>query len=353
MTIKIIMIVLSLFILSSGIKLNAISSESDSNNETPKASTDSENDAELLNELLDEFRLDKQSTFDLKKSAHYSEKGADTCLQCHDEDSTFPVLDIFKTAHGNPASQRGPFSQGELQCESCHGPAGEHSKKRLRRGESREPMIAFKSREAVPVVEKSKICLNCHQKNQLGHWQGSEHQLNETTCVDCHKIHTLQDPMSDKQRQAKQCTTCHLTQKLALNRASTHPLREGQMTCSDCHKPHDANNENLLIGDTLNETCFECHAEKRGPYLWEHEPVSDNCANCHNVHGSNQPAMLTHRAPYLCQSCHSSQGHPSFAFDSQGLANNSPSVFLLGRSCVNCHSQVHGSNHPSGAKLQR
>ena len=29
------------------------------------------------------------------------------------------------------------------------------------------------------------------------------------------------------------------------------------------------------------------------------------------------------------------------------------SVFLLAGGCTNCHSQVHGSNHPSGAKLMR
>jgi hypothetical protein len=26
---------------------------------------------------------------------------------------------------------------------------------------------------------------------------------------------------------------------------------------------------------------------------------------------------------------------------------------MIGRSCQNCHSQVHGSNHPSGARFQR
>ena len=26
---------------------------------------------------------------------------------------------------------------------------------------------------------------------------------------------------------------------------------------------------------------------------------------------------------------------------------------LLGRSCSNCHTQVHGSNHPSGVQLTR
>ena len=26
-----------------------------------------------------------------------------------------------------------------------------------------------------------------------------------------------------------------------------------------------------------NETCYQCHAEKRGPFLWEHQPARDDC----------------------------------------------------------------------------
>jgi hypothetical protein len=26
---------------------------------------------------------------------------------------------------------------------------------------------------------------------------------------------------------------------------------------------------------------------------------------------------------------------------------------LLGRNCMNCHPKIHGSNHPSGARLTR
>src|SRR5690349_23197920 len=58
----------------------------------------------------------------------FTPKGADTCLKCHDEDSKFPVVAIFKTAHGQKADPRAPF--GQLQCESCHGPGGEHARKK-------------------------------------------------------------------------------------------------------------------------------------------------------------------------------------------------------------------------------
>jgi hypothetical protein len=63
--------------------------------------------------------------------------------------------------------------------------------------------------------------------------------------------------------------------------------------------------------------------------------------------------MLSMRAPMLCQSCHSQAGHPSVPQDARGLPGNVPSALLLGQSCLNCHDQVHGSNHPSGSKLMR
>jgi len=285
--------------------------------------------------------------------ADYSKAGADTCLQCHDQSSTFPVMAIFKSAHGSKNSKNAPFSTAGLQCETCHGAAGEHVVKRLRKGEHRAPMIAFTAQDKLTVEAKDNICLSCHQRSSATHWQGSSHQVNNVTCTNCHRIHVSEDPILTKSNQLAQCGKCHKNTKLMAHRASTHPLSTGQMGCTDCHQPHDSNSENLLTADSVNETCFQCHAEKRGPFLWEHEPVTDSCLNCHQAHGSNQPNLLSQRAPYLCQNCHSAPDHSGFSFGSAHLPQQSPSAFLLGRSCNNCHSKVHGSNHPSGSRLQR
>ncbi len=42
----------------------------------------------------------------------------------------------------------------------------------------------------------------------------------------------------------------------------------------------------------MNETCYTCHADKRGPFLWEHQPVNEDCTNCHTPHGSNITPLL-------------------------------------------------------------
>jgi DmsE family decaheme c-type cytochrome len=116
------------------------------------------------------------------------------------------------------------------------------------------------------------------------------------------------------------------------------------MVCSDCHNPHGTANESLLKTATINDTCYKCHAEKRGPFLFEHTPVRINCLNCHEAHGSINEFMLKMSRPRLCADCHGF-GHT--------LTSGPNSYQIMGRACNNCHTQVHGTNSPSGALLHR
>jgi DmsE family decaheme c-type cytochrome len=293
----------------------------------------------------------------------YTEKGADTCIKCHDEDNVYPVFDIFKTKHAQQGDKRSPFAG--LQCEACHGPGiagpeamadviakGGHTG-RVRPGNDRPPIIAFGLKSKVPVAQQNSMCTNCHQGNNHVGWEGSAHQAADVACASCHKLHASPDPVLDVKTQPEVCYSCHLRQRTEFSKPYSHPLRFGQMGCSDCHQPHGGIGDQLLARPTLNQTCYTCHAEKRGPLLWEHAPVSEDCSLCHTPHGSIHPGLLTKRVPQLCQQCHSQMGHPSVSLTGSGLAGGSASALLLGRGCVNCHVQVHGSNHPSGVKLMR
>ena len=293
----------------------------------------------------------------------YTPKGADTCIKCHDEDDTYPVFDIFKTKHGQQGDKNSPFAG--LQCEACHGPGiaaagalaeviekGGHAGK-VRPGQDRPPIISFGPKSEFPAEEQNNMCLNCHENQQHISWKGSAHESADIACTSCHRLHADEDPVVAKKSQALVCYSCHQKERVEFSKPSSHPVRFGQLACSDCHNSHGALGNELLAKPTLNQTCFTCHAEKRGPLLWEHAPVAEDCSLCHTPHGSIHPALLTKRAPLLCQQCHSQAGHPSLALDGAGLPTGSPTVLLLGRSCVNCHTQVHGSNHPSGVKLMR
>ena len=282
-------------------------------------------------------------------AAEYSKKGADSCIACHEAQS---ILSIFKTPHGVPGDERSPFGKDQLQCEACHGPGGPHSA-RVRRGQERKEILNFGSGEEAPVAKQNEMCSGCHAAEVGFGWHGNAHDRNEIACADCHTSHAPRDAVLQVSTEPEVCFDCHQPVRGETLKAFAHPFFEGKMGCSDCHSPHGTEAERQLVRRTVNETCFDCHAEKRGPYLWEHAPVTENCDICHTPHGSIHPGLLVKRAPLLCQSCHSQANHPSLPQDERGLPSATPSQFLLSQSCMNCHSQVHGSNHPSGSKLMR
>ncbi len=280
----------------------------------------------------------------------YSRSGADSCILCHQDSSEKPATAIFQTKHAARTDSDSPFSA--LQCETCHGPSKEHARAQ-RRGQDEKPARTFGASAYTPAAEQNQVCLDCHQNNGRLGWFSSAHEIEDVTCASCHQVHRERDRVFDSLAQQEACFDCHPRRRSDTFKTSNHPLRFGSMACSDCHDPHNGDNEFLLKQSTINETCYNCHAEKRGPFLWEHAPASEDCTICHQPHGSNHPALLVKRPPPLCQQCHSPAGHPSMAYTGEQIEDDFSNRFLLGRSCLNCHSQVHGSNHPSGAKLHR
>lgn len=277
----------------------------------------------------------------------FSQKGADTCLKCHD---TPQVKAIFATPHAVTSDARTPFAHA--QCETCHGAGGDHTK-RLHPGDARPPIPMFGKNSGTPVAQENATCISCHQDSHQADWQGSVHEREGVACVSCHRIHAEHDPVTVAQTQPAVCYTCHRDVQADFQKLSAHPVASGNLSCTSCHEPHDSLFPALLKKPNVNQTCYTCHAELRGPFLWEHPPVAEDCSNCHVPHGSSKPALLTQRPPQLCQQCHAGEDHPRVAFTGGGLPSGTPSAFMLGGSCMNCHAHVHGSNAPSGADLTR
>jgi DmsE family decaheme c-type cytochrome len=278
-------------------------------------------------------------------------ESVENCLLCHDDDATQALL---AGPHASTADSRTGFA--EHGCGNCHGNSEAHMR-RPPRGEPRAaPDHVFGPAATTSAADQNMQCTGCHRGTLGMHWQGSPHEAEGLTCVGCHRVHTATDTMHDAESQSAACFGCHPRTRAETLRASSHPLRDGQMACSDCHAVHGSVGPGLLRAATLNESCYECHAELRGPFLWEHPPAREDCSNCHRPHGSNHAPLLTQRAPWLCQQCHLAQFHPSTALSGSGLPGPSlpsGSQSLLGRNCMNCHPQVHGSNHPSGAGQTR
>lgn len=274
--------------------------------------------------------------------------GIGRCVGCHDESANPQLLGLYQTAHGQRADPAAPMAAG---CVGCHGDSSAHL--RRRDGVRPPPDISFRESDR---AAGDRQCLSCHQGSHQLHWTGSSHQRANVGCVDCHQSHLAHDPALDKLSETESCLSCHTKQRSDLRNPFRHPLHEGQMSCSGCHQPHGSAADDLLRRTTTNPTCYECHAEKRGPFLWEHPPAAEDCGTCHAPHGSVHAGMLKQRAVWLCQSCHMANFHPSTAFSGSGLPGAtlpSGAQQMLGRNCMNCHAQVHGSNHPSGPGFTR
>ena len=216
-------------------------------------------------------------------------------------------------------------------------------------------MPFFASNSDASVEESNGMCLDCHESHVTLNWAGSTHEVEDVGCADCHSVHHPRDPALHTETQSEVCYDCHVQQKADAAKPFAHPIRFGRMDCTACHSPHGSSADYLLVRNSTNETCYTCHQDKRGPVLWEHAPVTEDCSYCHESHGSIHPALLTRRPPLLCQQCHSQAGHPSVPYTTAGLPEGSgaPSPMVLSGSCLNCHSQIHGSNHPSGPALNR
>ena len=274
-------------------------------------------------------------------SAHGAFTGSVECARCHEKQA----IAYIKGPHGRRWDSRTP--EGDIGCERCHGAGLAHDLEPKAKGK----ILGFKT--SAP-REVTRLCLSCHDNREHTDWQGGMHAVRNVSCVSCHSVHA---PKSERVylKQATvtaTCAQCHRDKAAKMQRSGHMPVREGKMDCTSCHNAHGSTNVRMLkTGSTVNESCVSCHAEKRGPFLWDHMPVSDNCTTCHDSHGSSNDRMLAVRAPMLCQRCHVSTRHPATPYD--GLTLASGSNRLIGRSCVTCHPTLHGSNHPSGQFFMR
>ena len=131
------------------------------------------------------------------------------------------------------------------------------------------------------------------------------------------------------------------------------------MVCSDCHDPHGQTEGNLKE-PTVNMVCYKCHAEKQGPFAYEHPPVTEDCAICHDPHGTVANNLLHQPTTFLCLRCHA--GHrkdnrnpdPTWVTEAAPVPNRPNPTGEIVRAgtytdCTQCHNQIHGSDIPSNS----
>ncbi|HEY8250996.1 MAG TPA: DmsE family decaheme c-type cytochrome [Burkholderiales bacterium] len=278
---------------------------------------------------------------------------AAVCQNCHAD----YVESYLKTKHGQGGNLKGP------DCQTCHGNADAHVA--AGGGKGVGGILGFNSK-ALPAERKAAVCLSCHQGDRhLAFWDSGAHRKQDVACSNCHSLHGTPGPGStialkkpnstispfvttERQLEYETCTSCHRQIRSQLTKPSHHPIIEGKVTCSNCHNPHGALSKAMVKAESIPQLCTTCHAEKRGPFVWGHPPVEENCLTCHNSHGSNHARLLAEKAPNVCQDCHDASRHPGTIYDGSGGWNAAtPNTRLIARGCVNCHYHIHGSNAPA------
>jgi DmsE family decaheme c-type cytochrome len=272
--------------------------------------------------------------------------GSEVCKDCHEAQYNKFIGSIHgkKAIPGSPINQEG--------CESCHGPGAQHVEKGGGRGVA---IFVFNKKESSTARESK--CLACHENMRgVENWNLSKHKSFLVTCDNCHSIHyAVPGKNYLKAPEPDLCFGCHRNIRTQFNKQSHHPIKEEfvgrqALKCSSCHNPMGTFDiKAMLKADSVNDLCYRCHAEKRGPYAFEHPPVPENCLNCHEMHGSNHSRLLTRKVPLLCQSCHDTVGgrHNTDPYTNLhsflGTATSGKNKFF-GGSCLNCHGNIHGSS---------
>lgn len=270
-----------------------------------------------------------------QEAAKYA--GSESCGTCHED-----LANAFaKTPHHAVDLKENSEWKGKA-CESCHGPGAKH-------GDSALPTdIANPAKMAAS--EANRRCGTCH-RDQLRSGTGfGGHAGKDVACTNCHKIHagpntlTVRAPASVNAL----CTGCHATAAAQFQKPFHHRVPENAMSCVDCHNPHGAARvatQRTALGQQRG--CLNCHADKRGPFPFEHAPMRyEGCGACHEAHGSANPRLLTRQEVRVtCLECHANL--PT-AINVSSRAGSVPPAFhdlRLPRyqNCTICHQKIHGS----------
>ena len=268
----------------------------------------------------------------------------EVCAGCHDE-----LSEMFSgTAHGIYFSSKNHLQ--DANCETCHGSGIDHI-------EDGDPDKIINPANSGQFGAK-ELCLTCHKSHQFDNWKFSTHSSADLTCADCHSVHQSA-AKSSVNTSSDNCLKCHTDVRATLSMPSHHPIGEGKLECIDCHGVH-GEPARLTMDNSGAEFCYSCHAEKEGPFVYEHAPVQEDCMICHSPHGSIADNLLKQSEPTLCLSCHPMHFHATVvsvdgdfptpqAPERAGTSDPESMERGFTTKCTQCHTEIHGSDLPSQA----
>ncbi len=213
-----------------------------------------------------------------------------------------------------------------IQCENCHGPAGQHVSSYPQPGDNK-----------LDETLSSNVCAPCHfssDRHGIGYaWSASAHanslseraQLQYTDRPICAKCHTAQgyinETIGGKPQPVPPTGTL----------VYSNPMPIG---CSTCHDPHDGSNEKQLRVKTVGDACIGCHITRISGYG--------------GLHTSNQGSMLigVDATPFTFQTAENYRANSSLisnvvgtwgGWQLPGYTYENSSHSSIKERCVQCH----------------
>lgn len=265
--------------------------------------------------------------FETLKRVH--QENNSSCLPCHTVGYGLPTGFVSETATPQLAG---------VQCENCHGPAGNHA--------ANPSDLTARPRTDIA----GQVCGGCHNGTHnptFDEWKTSGH-------------FAVVEDMNPASR-INSCGRCHSgTARLALvnglnpSNTVTNDANVG-ITCAVCHDPHQTHVwTNVITGIVYTNQLRYPLASTNYYSLSTSAPFTNRydinvCAQCHNDRGASW--TTTSRPPH-----HSPQynmllgtvgvlpvgvsGGPAAHAGTEFLSDNSGRLFLVTNQCVTCHMQT-------------
>ena len=184
------------------------------------------------------------------------------------------------------------------------------------------------------------------------------------------QIHVNKDKVFNKAEQPTSASPATRTCASLASRPWRHPIQEGKVTCSDCHSVHGSAGPKLAKRDTRQRHLLHVPRGKARPVRAQ---PSTGAGQLRELPQPARQQRRRHAALRATRSCATSairRTRPAASARWAGsracsrrrcrrrrcrqsrrcrAAINTVNVWQ-GRSCLNCHTQVHGSNNPGGAR---
>jgi len=229
------------------------------------------------------------------------------CLPCHTVGFGLP------TGYSNQSQT--PYLAG-VQCENCHGAAGNHA--------ANPGDFTVKPR----VELAAEVCGGCHTDSHhptYDEWKATGHAV-------------VVEDMNPAGR-ISSCGRCHSgSARLSLLKGEPLPAGDANVpiTCAVCHDPHQTNANPAQVRNPLFST-NNYYLTTTDVFTNKYDPDVNLCAQCHNHRGASW--TTTSRPPH-----HSPQYNMLLGTVGElitGAAPNDPAAHAsLDKQCVTCHMQT-------------